>query len=400
MKKVLCIILSLTIAIFGLSSFMFASNFDETLIEDAALYPIEVWKIPNAPSNVSGNLPYFRGDATARSAAVFAYANNKVSKFYNDTLMAAASRPGANIAFRYSELEDATHLSIVLYSTTTWGNNNRADDIETIVVAKSDYRVYPSLINIIGPNGYKMVDEYVKDQFSQQSAYYSSYKFEGTNANTLFYVNAHSDLVIVLRNHQASSTYAGPIELTLDLSYIINHNVLSTDYYFTQDGVMMVPLASVLRAFAYETIWDGTATVRKDGTSFVLTSGVNNYNGLAYEAAPEIKEGRMYVPTTFISTQFGIYFTVNKQIATFSKLLYSRRTTASATMDSSYSVAVGSILTYASNALSIRTSASTLTFDTIRSNITSSTGLTAGKTVIVIYEDTTPLTALFVIIVE
>ena len=391
--------ISLTIVIFGLSSFTFASSFDEILIEDAALYPIEVWKIPNAPSNVSGNLPYFRGDAQARSAAVFAYANNKVSKFYNDTLKAAASRSGANIAFRYSELEDATHLSIVLHSTTTWGNN-RVDDIETIVVAKSDYRVYPSLVNIIGPNGYKLVDEFVKDQLSQQPAYYASYKFDGTNANTLFYVNAHSDLVIVLRQHQVSSTYTGPIELTLDLTYMINHNVTSSDYYYTQNGVMMVPLASVLRAFSYETIWDGTATVRKDGTSFVLTSGVNNYNGLAYEAAPEIKDGRMYVPTTFISTQFGIHFTVNKQIATFSKLLYSRRTTASATMDTSYSVATGSIVTYASNALSIRTSTSTLTFDTIGSNITTSTGLTSGRTVIVIYEDTTPLTALFVILVE
>ena len=74
----------------------------------------------------------------------------------------------------------------------------------------------------------------------------------------------------------------------------------------------MVPLRKVVVAFGYNVRWDGTsAYVTNTGNNYILTPGVGEVNGKKLEAAPEIKESKLYVPISLIETDFGISYVVN-----------------------------------------------------------------------------------------
>ena len=85
----------------------------------------------------------------------------------------------------------------------------------------------------------------------------------------------------------------------------------------------MVPLRAVVAAFGYNVSWDGkSATITGAANKFVITPGVIEVNGKNLEAAPEVKESKLYVPISFIEKDCGISYVVNGDSSiTFSKTL-------------------------------------------------------------------------------
>jgi len=85
----------------------------------------------------------------------------------------------------------------------------------------------------------------------------------------------------------------------------------------------MIPLRTVVTAFDYKIAWDGkTATVSNAAETYILTPGINDYNGKQLEIAPEIRDSRVFAPISFTETYCGLSDKMNDDKSiTFTKIM-------------------------------------------------------------------------------
>lgn len=80
---------------------------------------------------------------------------------------------------------------------------------------------------------------------------------------------------------------------------------------YDKNGVTMVPIAPIVSAMGYEAVWDSETKTITMGRTVSMTVGENAYNfarmaPIALESAPEIVDGRAYVPLSFFSKVFQV----------------------------------------------------------------------------------------------
>ncbi|MEK8132531.1 copper amine oxidase N-terminal domain-containing protein [Paenibacillus filicis] len=107
--------------------------------------------------------------------------------------------------------------------------------------------------------------------------------------------------------------YAGKPDPSSTIFACVNDQFLSTDVPVqVENGVSLIPMRALLEALGAELDWDGdsrTVKVNLHGTSVVLqvdrTEALVNGHSVKLDVPARMKDGRVLIPTRFISEQLG-----------------------------------------------------------------------------------------------
>ncbi len=295
-----------------------------TSSSQSGLYIIQSTPLHSTETVITGNLPNF---TNIEDKAFSDEVNGIVSKFYDDTIdkVKALKTQGVNptVNFSYTVTGDSKYLSVIMHSSINPGNT-ASDDVKTIVLDQNSYKLY-SLLDILGPNGYKVANKYISDQIKANPDYYlkSPEGFNGANSATNFYIDNGRNLVIIFSKYEISPGYVGNPEFKINLDEYKNIG-LPPESFFSENNITMVPLdKSAIFGQTVKLINKSCANITYGKIKYSIKAYVNNYNGKKLETAPVLKNNVLYVPVSYYEQLVDTFYNVSPTVVTLSKLMNS-----------------------------------------------------------------------------
>lgn len=288
-------------------------------------YVIEDLELHSTMTTITGKLPVFKEVADTEFSDKI---NGIVNTFFEETVKKAeaekenAEGETVEATFSYEVMGDAKYLSVVLRGGVTV-KENATQDVKTIVLDKNEFKLY-TLVDILGSNAYQIADDYINANIASRKAdYFADDKaFKGVTAETDFYVNNDSALVIAFGKNEISQ-YDSASSFTIDLGNYVSLGLPAAEYY-TNEGVVMLPLRKVAEMFRYTIEWDpeiSTAYVVSGDVKYPVKAGVTEQTEYTLTSAPTEKDDLMYVPIAFADV-LGIAQDTTTETINLSKLFY------------------------------------------------------------------------------
>ncbi len=242
---------------------------------------------------------------------MFQYKLNKaIENVYNEKISAAESKKIHSLNFSYEIIPDTRYISVLIYSTNP---STKQSEVTSFVITKA-VNEYASVNSILGSNGISFVNKYVSNKISSdtKTKYFNS---ASITENTPFYVK-NGNITIVYGAGSIAAVSKGVLRFDVPSGNITNLSVSSENYYTKPlYGVKMINLRYAVQSFGYALTWDSKQnkiTVSKNGSPITtITIGRNSYSKGKFspkqlEYAPEIKDGRTYVPISFFEEILGL----------------------------------------------------------------------------------------------
>lgn len=104
-----------------------------------------------------------------------------------------------------------------------------------------------------------------------------------------------------------------------NMTFFVNKEFIKDASAYVKDDITMVPLRSLCEAMGYDVNWDDVSKSVRIGAAITLKVGVNEYTiGKAMPqtltAAPEIVEGKTFVPIDFLTEMLGAQYRIDEGI--------------------------------------------------------------------------------------
>ena len=313
--KILALVLLLVFAFGNLTVFAKAETNSTNYIIDRDSNSYTLNTMPT-----SGILPMIR-----RGSANALEINQEIEKIQAEIEAEARKSRALMVNFSYEVVVgglESEFVSIIILSETEGALVlNRVDTI----VIHAQTREILGLSDILGPNAVSLVNNLVEEHISNDSRFFSNISPNiGENHN--FYVEDNA-LYIVFNKYEIASGSEGILEIGMLLDNVLNLTLNKDDYHLSGlYGIRMVPLRRVCESFGFKISWSSssqTATITKQGIpgTIAVTIGSNRYTRSAnrntpfetrLELAPEIIDGSIHVPITFVETMLGLTYGINQ----------------------------------------------------------------------------------------
>ncbi len=259
-------------------------------ISDSTLYA--------TTESITGVLPQFSG---IRDTAFQTKLNKIISDLYNSKMQEAKKDPNGEINFSYEVINSGKYVSVLVYTSVSYGNTG-SDEVTTIVLDNAKYKVYDTLVDVLGPNGYKIANKVISKSNPEG--------FKGTNNATKFFVDKNGDIVVIFNKYEIADGASSTPKFVIPSKEMVEMTIPFSETYFSGE-TRMVALKSIADQVGYEVSWNnGTVTLKKGDEVHRLTIGVKAVeNNRELEVAPKIINGRTYVPISYLETVLGGMYT-------------------------------------------------------------------------------------------
>ena len=238
--------------------------------------------------------------------------NKKIDDIIKTKTTSYSQKVNNKIEVSYNAIQDKDILSIVIYFKNLYTN----DITSYSVNIDTKNNKFISINSYLGANGLNYTNKVVSYKAANMGVTYKK-----ITENTPFYIKNKNVYVVY---GAGSITFAQKGNIIFEIPYknIKNYKVDKNSYYKkSQYNVKMVPLRETLEYFGYTMNWENktnSITVLKDG-KFVsyLVIGENKYSDKnnkiirQLEFAPEIKNGKAYVPISYFSQILEMLFAVD-----------------------------------------------------------------------------------------
>ena len=300
MKKVLSIFLSF-ILIFSFTFEVFSAN--NINITQKAI------NINKNNTNIYGEYPVISG---LSSLSFQRDVNNKIDSIIKSKTTSYSQKTTNKIEVSYDIIQEGNILSSMIYFKNVY-NNEIVPYSVNIDIKNNKYVTINSYFNA---NGLNYTNKVVSNKAANMGVTYKK-----ITENTPFYIKNKNVYVVY---GAGSITFAQKGNIIFEIPYknLNNYQINKTNYYKkSQYNVKMVPLREPLQYFGYTMNWEASKnsiTILKDG-KFVsyLVIGENRYSDKnnkvirQLEFAPEIKNGKAYVPISYFSEILEMLFAVD-----------------------------------------------------------------------------------------
>lgn len=274
-------------------------------------------------------IPVFQGLADTQyqnqlNDIIESHASKDIAKWEKEAAEAAANAQKNGYTMRpyqltitYELTSDGADGGLISLKVITegMGMNNGDPRVDTYNFTNEAEAQRVTLEDLFGADYKAIVDKAVKIAIAADHENYFKNEdaFQGIDAEQSFYV-AGGTAYIVFQKYSIAPGAAGTPEFAVKLP---NHAVgeaaaavlKSGAYYKNHNGKFMVPVAGVLRQLQYDVKWNGkskTAEISKGAVWSAVTLNKDAYafGKMAPQAlgsAPEMKDGHVYVPLTFLT---------------------------------------------------------------------------------------------------
>jgi len=259
--------------------------------------------------DIQGEIPELLEDF----GPAYAMLNDEIIAAKNGLIEGTRRIRARSINFDYKIAHTDDVVSFVIMATT------RAVTDRTSVTSVNFNPRTGELVNLqeaMGIDITPLAEGKIADMIRQDPAtYYAA--FTAPPTGQAFYLTRHS-LVLLFDEFQLSSAPGSTRMIELVLENIKVFTIAHDEYRISQDRyeIKMMPLRQILTNIGYDSgdlRWEGQkAVITRNGNAIItLTPGENNFqiNGVmqrSLEAAPEMKDGRMYVPISFFDQILGL----------------------------------------------------------------------------------------------
>jgi len=247
---------------------------------------------------------------------IFQYKLNYQIKTDFDTYFSnAPANKIKNFKVSYEAIDYNDILSLIIYYTNSV---NSEQDVKSYVINKS-LNSYVTINDILGGNGLKYCNKVIENKIKTDKNIKYSISSPNITDTQAFYVK-DGNIVVVFGSGKAAKTQKGTIKFEVPKDKISNFVISSTDCYLISEyNVKMVPLRATLEYFGYSVLWSdsqNTIAISKENMNTKITIGRNSYykpknSPKQLEAAPQIKNGKTYVPISFFNDILGLLFAVD-----------------------------------------------------------------------------------------
>ena len=302
MKKILTIFLSF-ILIF---SFTFKNVYADNINIGAKTININKNNII-----IYGEYPFISG---LKNTSFQSNLNKKIDNIIKSKTTAYSQKTPSKIEVYYDTIQDENNLSIIIYFKNIYNNDITPYSVNIDI----ENNKYITINDYFGANGINYSNKVVSNKASNMGVAYKK-----VTETTPFYIK-NKNIYIIYGAGSITFSQKGNIIFEIPYNNLNNFNISKENYYKKSEyNVKMVPLRGPLEYFGYTMNWEmgkNTITILKNG-KFVsyLVIGENRYSDKnnkvirQLEFAPEIKNGKTYVPISYFSEILEMLFAVDNQ---------------------------------------------------------------------------------------
>ena len=298
MKKILNIFLSF-ILIFSFKFEVFANSVNVTL------------KTINSSNNINifGEYPNISG---LTNISFQNNVNKKIEGIIKSKITSYSKKITSKIEISYDTIKDGNILSIIIYFKSLY--NNEVSPYSVNIDTKNNK--YVTINSYFNANGLNYTNKVVSNKASSMGITYKK-----VTENTPFYIK-NKNVYVVFGAGSLTFSQKGNIIFEVPYKNLKNYKIDKQNYYKkSQYNVKMVQLRESLDYFGYSMNWESSKnsiTILKDGKFLsYLVIGENRYSDKnnkiirQLEFAPEIKNGKAYVPISYFNEILGMLFAVD-----------------------------------------------------------------------------------------
>lgn len=236
--------------------------------------------------------------------------NKKIDTLVKNKLTSYSTKNNNKVDVTYDIIQDGNIVSVMIYFKNMY--TNEVDAYSVNFNAKTNK--YIDINGYLGANGLNYVNKVLAYKANDMNITYK----KATTA-TPFYIK-NSNVYVVFGAGSLTFAQKGNIIFEV-LQQNLDNFVIKSNEYYKKSGynVKMVPLRETLEYFGYEMTWkDGTVTILKNKkfVSYLVInenrySDKNNKIIRQLEFAPELKNGKTYVPISYFSQILEMLFAVD-----------------------------------------------------------------------------------------
>ena len=258
---------------------------------------------------ITGEYPVISGMSSASFQKIV---NKKIDDIIKTKTTSYSQKTSIKVEVSYDIIQDGNIYSIMIYFKNLYTNEITAYSVN-INTKNNQYVTINSYLNA---NGINYANKVVSNKASNMGVTYKK-----VTESTPFYIK-NNNVYIVFGAGDITFVQKGNIIFEIPYKNLNNYKVNKNNYYKKSEyNVKMVPLREALEYFGYTMNWQSSTnsiTVLKDG-KFVsyLVIGENRYSDKnnkvirQLEFAPEIKNGKTYVPISYFSQILEMLFAVD-----------------------------------------------------------------------------------------
>lgn len=236
--------------------------------------------------------------------------NKKIDSLVKSKLTSYSTKNTNKVEVTYDIIQDENIVSVMIYFKNMYTN----EVVSYSVNLNAKTNKYVDINSYLGANGLNYVNKVVAYKANDMGITYKK-----VTSSTPFYIK-NGNVYVVFGAGSLTFAQKGNIIFEV-LSQNLDNFVIKQNDYYKKSGynVKMVPLREPLEHFGYEMNWkDGTVTILKNKkfVSYLVInenrySDKNNKIIRQLEFAPEIKNGKTYVPISYFSQILEMLFAVD-----------------------------------------------------------------------------------------
>lgn len=300
MKKIFGIILGFIL--------IFPFTFEAFSVNNISVKPKPI-NSSNNNINIYGEYPFVSG---LSSISFQNSVNKKIDNIIKSKRTSYSQKIANKIEISYDVIQDGDILSIMIYFKSLY--NNEISPYSVNIDTKNNK--YVTINSYFNANGINYANKVVSNKASNMGV-----TFKKVTENTAFYIK-NKNIYVVFGAGDITFAQKGNIIFEIPSKNLNNYQVSKSNYYKKSGyNVKMIPLRETLEYFGYTMNWEtskNSITVLKDGKFLsYLVIGQNRYSDKnnkvirQLEFAPEIKDGKAYVPISYFSEILEMLFAVD-----------------------------------------------------------------------------------------
>lgn len=320
MKRVVTCMLSVMLAFYAAPVQALASGFsvneNKTVLDlpqGLAISEIDV-SSTGAGVPVSGVIPRISGLA---DEAFQAELNEAFARLVNEKKAEAEKSRPLEISFSYEVKPYENIVSVLIYTAAASASPSKDVASFNFDPAACEHL---DLTDVLGANAVAVVDRYVSDAIRQAPERFTA-DFKGVDDSVAFYVE-NDACVVLFDKYAIAAGYLDVVEFPVKISDVKHYAVKKQDYVVLEDyyNLKMIPMRAVCEGLGYTVGWDKAAnasTITKENFTTKVQPEKNSYAigsnpPRELEAAPQIRNGVMYLPVSFYETILGAAYSVDE----------------------------------------------------------------------------------------
>lgn len=299
LKKVVATSLVASMCFTGMA---FTSELKGNKIE--SINPINLHSVEQA---IEGKIPEF---TKLKDKALEKNLNRIVEELYEGKVAEAKKMESKGLNFKYEIKETDKYISVIIYTEILEGNTN-SEDVTTIVVDKAKGKEVKTLVDLLGPNGYKLANASINNDMKKagEATYFEEDGFKGTNSSTKFYLASDDIVSIIFNKYEIAPGSTGIPKFDIDLKDIREVEIKREDI-LKKGELDYLPLESTLKELGFE--------VKLEAKSAEISKGGKNYK--LEEKDIVYKDDKAYIPLGYLETKLNIFYTLDGDKLTLTSL--------------------------------------------------------------------------------